>query len=98
MASDPDMEKIDRLTARIHDAEHRPVEVEQTERVPGQSTASISGIGFDFGGAVVVCGFLGWLVDKEFGTGPWGIVGMLVVGFVIGITNVWGALSNTKSK
>ncbi|MGB2751152.1 MAG: AtpZ/AtpI family protein [Pyrinomonadaceae bacterium] len=40
--------------------------------------------GIAFFGAVAFCLFLGWLADLLLGTSPWGIVGGIVLGSIIG--------------
>lgn len=30
-------------------------------------------------------GFIGWFIDRQAGTGPWGLIGMLLLGFVTGL-------------
>lgn len=40
--------------------------------------------GIAFFGAVAFCLFLGWLADLLFGSSPWGIVGGIVLGSIIG--------------
>jgi ATP synthase protein I len=41
-------------------------------------------------GGCVVGVLMGWLVDRWFGTGPWGLVILSMVGIVIGF---WGLVS-----
>jgi ATP synthase protein I len=43
-------------------------------------------IGIEFVGAVLVSGFIGWLVDHYAGwhTSPWGMIILLVLGFAAG--------------
>jgi ATP synthase protein I len=43
-------------------------------------------VGIEFVGAVVVSGFIGWMIDKHagLGTAPWGMIVMLVLGFAAG--------------
>jgi ATP synthase protein I len=31
-------------------------------------------------------GFIGWFIDRQAGTGPWGLITMLLLGFVTGLT------------
>ena len=37
---------------------------------------------------VGVGGFIGWALDRQFGTGPWLLVLFVILGFAAGITNV----------
>lgn len=39
-------------------------------------------------GGVVVGFLLGWLIDRGFGTSPWGLIVFVLFGFVAGILNV----------
>ncbi len=93
MDNDPESEKIAAMAARIKEAGAKPV----AEEVRGEAKPlKMSSVGFDFLGAVLVCAFLGWLADRTLGTKPWGIIAMLLIGFAVGITNVWKALGNQK--
>ncbi len=42
----------------------------------------------EFIAAVVAGGVLGWLVDHGLGTKPWGLIVLLMLGFVTGVYNV----------
>jgi ATP synthase protein I len=37
---------------------------------------------------VGVGGFIGWALDRQFGTGPWLLVLFVILGFAAGVTNV----------
>lgn len=39
----------------------------------------------EFIGAMLAGGFIGWFVDRQAGTGPWGLILMLLLGFVTGL-------------
>ncbi|MFO1256730.1 MAG: AtpZ/AtpI family protein [Sphingomonadaceae bacterium] len=43
-------------------------------------------VGIEFVGAVLVSGFIGWVIDNWMGLGtrPWGMIVMLVLGFAAG--------------
>jgi F0F1-type ATP synthase assembly protein I len=94
MAYDPEREKLDSLTARIHAAEGKPA-VEQEE---GVAPLKFSRVGFDFVGAVLGCTLLGWLSDKYLGTAPWGVMIMVLVGFGVGTFNVYRSWSGPKTE
>ena len=40
----------------------------------------------EFIGAMLAGGFIGWFIDRQAGTGPWGLISMLLLGFVTGLT------------
>ncbi len=42
----------------------------------------------EFVGAMLVGGLLGWSIDKYAGTGPWGMIVMLLLGFAAGLRSV----------
>ena len=43
----------------------------------------------EFVAAILVGVFLGWLIDRWFGTTPWGLVGFLFLGLAAGFWNVY---------
>ena len=92
MDNDPELEKLNAMTARIQKAEGK------TDQAAGDETKplGLANIGFEFLGAVLVCTFLGWLADRSFGTSPWCLLGMMALGFGVGMMNVWRALGNQK--
>lgn len=52
----------------------------------------------EFFAGIVAGGGLGWLVDRVFGTQPWGMIVLFLLGFVAGIMNVVrasGSLGNS---
>jgi ATP synthase protein I len=42
----------------------------------------------EFVAGIVVGAGLGWLIDRAFGTSPWGLIVFLLLGFVAGVLNV----------
>ncbi|SDM41918.1 ATP synthase protein I [Methylobacterium phyllostachyos] len=42
----------------------------------------------EFVAGVIAGGILGWIVDHVFGTKPWGLIVLLMLGFVAGVYNV----------
>ena len=45
-------------------------------------------IAVEFVGAMLVGGLLGWFIDRQAGTGPWGLIVLLLLGFVTGLRSV----------
>jgi ATP synthase protein I len=41
-------------------------------------------LGIEFVGAVLVSGFIGWLIDRWAGTAPWAMIVLLLLGFAAG--------------
>lgn len=52
----------------------------------------LSRVGYDFSASVLACGFLGWLLDSYLNSRPWGLLIMIVIGFIVGLTNMWRML------
>ena len=47
-----------------------------------------SGVGLELAGAIAGLAFLGYWIDRRFGTQPWGILGGVVLGMVGGLYNL----------
>ena len=68
-------------------------------RAPGSepSTSSALAFGWRIGiellGAIVVAVFIGWVIDRWFGTRPWGMVVLFFLGVAAGMLNVYRAVS-----
>ncbi len=56
-------------------------------RAEGRAETRGWAIGVEFVGAVLVSGFIGWAIDNwaGLGTAPFGMIGMLVLGFAAGV-------------
>ena len=81
--------------ARRLDRLSRDLKVEQAERAaaerPARSGATDYGVAFrlasEFVAGIVVGALLGWGLDKVAGTSPWGLIGLLLLGFAAGVLN-----------
>ena len=58
----------------------QPETIEETARRGGLAWSA----GIVFFGSVAFCLFLGWIADLLLGSAPWGLVGGIVLGSVIG--------------
>jgi ATP synthase protein I len=62
------------------------------------TSGGMQGMGFalkvasEFASGVLVGAGLGWLIDKWLGTSPWGMILLLMLGFVAGVLNVLRAV------
>jgi ATP synthase protein I len=45
-------------------------------------------IAVEFIGAMLVGGLIGWFIDRRAGTGPWGLIILLLLGFATGLRSV----------
>jgi ATP synthase protein I len=50
-------------------------------------------VGIELVGAIVVAEFIGWAIDKWFGTRPWGMVVFFFLGVAAGMLNVYRAVT-----
>ena len=68
--------------------------VESESAKPGYALALR--LGADFVAGVILGAALGWGVDRLFGTGPWGLMVFLLLGFAAGILTVLRSAGLTK--
>jgi ATP synthase protein I len=102
---DPELEK--RLQSLEAALTQRGEEERQARDAGGRRRESSNGMGYavkissEFIAGVVVGAALGWLIDKLFGTGPWGLIIFLLLGFCAGVLNVLrsaGLIAVSKSE
>lgn len=80
----------------------------KTQRAKAERPASNGSQSSDFGAAfkfaaelvvgVVVGGGLGWALDKQFGTAPWLMIVLVIMGFAAGLLNVVRAAQEAQAK
>jgi ATP synthase protein I len=78
----PDDDALARRIAEARAGEASSKDASKREESQGWSIA------VDFVGAMLVGGFVGWLIDKYAGTGPWALIVMLLLGFATGLRSV----------
>jgi ATP synthase protein I len=68
----------------------------------GVQNSSAYGAAFKFAAELIagvgVGGGLGWLLDKQFGTAPWLMIVLVILGFAAGILNVVRAAQEAQAK
>jgi ATP synthase protein I len=74
--------KSDELDRRI--AEAKAEQHHGVTRAQGNAETRGWAVGVEFVGAVLVSGFIGWLIDRFAGTGPWAMIVLLILGFIAG--------------
>lgn len=83
------------LSRRL-DSLSRELDAERQERAaaerPSRSDGGQYGYAFklasEFVAGILVGAGLGWGLDRLAGTSPWGLIGLLLLGFVAGVANV----------
>jgi len=85
----PDADALDRRLAELR--AEREAEAARAEASRTASTAL--GLGFRIGVelvvAVGVCAAIGWAIDRQFGSAPWGMIAGFVLGFGAGLRNLF---------
>jgi ATP synthase protein I len=54
--------------------------------------------GYEFLGTVIGAGILGFIIDKFAGTTPWGMMALIVLGFVSATIRAQKAMNKKESK
>ena len=74
----------------------------KVERPPAQRGRSDFGAAFKFAAELVVGvvagGALGWALDRQFGTAPWLMIVLVILGFAAGLLNVVRAAREAQAK
>ena len=80
--------RLDRL-GRDLKAEHAErAAAEQPPRTDGAGMALAFRLAGEFVAGILVGAALGWGLDYVAGTSPWGLIGLLLLGFCAGVLNV----------
>lgn len=76
---------LDRRIAQAKQAHTRPAAA--PHHFAGEGAAENKGwaVGIEFVGSVLVCAFIGWLIDTWAGTAPWIMIVFLALGFAAGL-------------
>ncbi len=77
---------LDRQLGGRRGKSEAPAHAEENSENPGFALALR--LGADFVAGVILGAALGWGVDRLFGTGPWGMIIFLLLGFAAGILTV----------
>ena len=60
----------------------------KTDRGQSPPWTRFAGIGVEFAGAVAGFTVVGWLIDRHYNTGPWGVLIGVTLGLVGGMYNL----------
>ncbi len=98
-ADDADLSaRLKSLDARISQASVHRAESEPRTRQSSNSSAlgQAFRLSAEFVAGVFAGGILGWIVDRLFGTSPWGLIVCLILGFCAGMLNLMRASGVVK--
>ena len=99
-ADDADLSaRLKSLDERISQASAHRAESEPRARPTSDSNAigQAFRLSAEFVAGVAAGGILGWIVDRVFGTSPWGLIVCLILGFCAGMLNLMRAAGMVKS-
>jgi ATP synthase protein I len=84
-------ERLRKLDAALKKARADQADGDEHSPRPSKSVQGMAQalrLASEFAAGVIVGGILGWSVDWAFGTSPWGLIVLLLLGFVAGVLNV----------
>ncbi len=94
--SDADLaNRLDRLSRDLA-TEKQERDAAERPRSNNASYAVAVRLASEFVAAVLVGAALGWGLDRVAGTSPWGLIGLLLLGFVAGVMNVMRAAGSVS--
>jgi ATP synthase protein I len=86
--------KLDELDARLRAARGTPGKEAERSGMSHRQTAVAYRVLVDMIAGLLVGGFLGYWLDRWLGWAPFGLVALLVLGFVAGANNAWRTIRN----
>lgn len=95
MSNDP---ALDNLKKQIQKAKKAVHPSEFQEDAPQNLTGKFFNVGVELVSGVLVGVGLGILIDWGFGTSPWGLICLFILGSAAGMLNVYRALTSNKPK
>jgi ATP synthase protein I len=88
-ASDAELaRRLDRLSRNLEDERRERAQDERPPKSDSAGYALAFRLASEFVAGVLVGAALGWGLDRVAGTSPWGLIGLLLLGFCAGVVNV----------
>ena len=89
--------RLDRLSRELDAERQERAVAERTARSRGTDYGQAFRLASEFVAGVLVGAALGWGLDQVAGTSPWGLIGLLLLGFCAGVLNVVRAANRMSS-
>lgn len=86
------LRSLGRKLDKAQDESRRQAEIENSTSGGMQGMGLALRVAAEFASGVLVGAGLGWLFDYFVGTSPWGLIVLLLLGFVAGVLNVLRAV------
>jgi len=90
--------RLDRLSRELDAERQERAVAERASRSRGTDYGQAFRLASEFVAGVLVDAALGWGLDKVAGTSPWGLIGLLLLGFCAGVFNVVRAADNMSAR
>ena len=90
--------RLDRLSRELESERQERATAERASRRSGTDYGQAFRLASEFVAGVLVGAALGWGLDKLAGTSPWGLIGLLLLGFCAGVFNVVRAANNMSAR
>ena len=95
MSDDP---ALDTLKKRIEDAKKTLLTRPSQDETPPTTFGRLFNVGVELVAGVLAGVAVGLFIDWVFGTSPWGLISLFILGSIAGMMNVYRSLTKTKSK
>lgn len=95
MSDDP---TLDTLKKRIEDAKKTLHTLPSQNEAPSTTLGRLFNVGGELVAGVLAGVAVGLFIDWIFGTSPWGLISLFILGSIAGMMNVYRSLTKTKSK
>jgi ATP synthase protein I len=89
--------RLDRLSRDLDAERQERAAAERPQRANSAGFAQAFKLASEFVAGVLVGAALGWGLDRVAGTSPWGLIGLLLLGFAAGVLNVVRAAGRMTS-
>ena len=89
-----DRRRLDELDARLKAARGTGEKAPERSGMSHRQTAVAYRVLVDMIAGLLVGGFLGYWLDRWLGWAPFGLVALLILGFVAGANNAWRTIRN----
>jgi ATP synthase protein I len=81
-------ERLKRLSRSLNERQEKEVASTRLSKSDNSGFAKAFRLSADFLGGVIAGGLLGWIIDRFFGTSPFGLLVFVLLGFAAGTLNV----------
>jgi ATP synthase protein I len=89
--------RLDRLSRDLDEEKRERAAEERPRRSDSTGYGLAMRLASEFVAGVLVGAALGWGLDRVAGTSPWGLIGLLLLGFCAGVLNVVRASSRMSA-